>query len=169
MGRPLIDLKGQKIGMWTVLEFHGRVYSASQRVSKWFCKCDCGTERIVNSSTLRSRKTNIGCGCERHKALIKRNTKHGIYGTPLYWTLEGNKKRAVKLRAMPKWANQEKMKEIYKNRPIGYDVDHIVPLQSKLVCGLHWEGNLQYLPSRENQVKKNRYWPDMPEPERRVN
>jgi hypothetical protein len=48
-------------------------------------------------------------------------------------------------------------------RPLNHDVDHIVPLTSKFVCGLHCEANLQYLPSRVNQSKKNRYWPDMPE------
>jgi hypothetical protein len=151
--------------MWTVLRFAGRVTSGAKFATKFHCRCDCGVEKEVFAVCLRSAKPLTGCGCERHKGLIRRNTKHGIYGTPLYWSLLGNKKRALKLRAMPKWADEKKIKKIYQNRPAGHDVDHIVPLQGKTVCGLHWEGNLQYLPSAENQSKKNRYWPDMPEQE----
>lgn len=66
------------------------------------------------------------------------------------------KRRAVKKKALPNWANLEKIKEIYKNCPKGYQVDHIVPLQSKLVCGLHVENNLQYLTPKQNLSKGNK-------------
>jgi len=71
-------------------------------------------------------------------------------------------RKAKKINATPLWANQQIIKGIYKNRPAGHDVDHIVPLVSDLVCGLHCEANLQYLPKSENQSKRNFYWPDMP-------
>ena len=76
---------------------------------------------------------------------------------------------AAKLNASPAWANKEKVLEIYeqaalmtKQTGIQHDVDHIVPIVSNLVCGLHCESNLQVLKSTENYAKGNRYWPDMP-------
>jgi hypothetical protein len=66
------------------------------------------------------------------------------------------KRRASKLNATPKFANVKKIKEIYKNCPKGFHVDHIIPLNNKLVCGLHVEWNLQYLPAKENLSKSNK-------------
>jgi len=67
-----------------------------------------------------------------------------------------NKRRAYKLKAIPKWANLEGIKEIYKKCKKGYHVDHIIPLRGPNVCGLHVENNLQILKARDNIVKSNR-------------
>lgn len=72
------------------------------------------------------------------------------------------KRKAAKLSATPLWANLKKVAEFYANAPKGHDVDHVVPLISSIVCGLHCEANLQYLPSSENQSKRNFHWPNMP-------
>lgn len=74
------------------------------------------------------------------------------------------KRRAAELRATPKWANLELIKTYYAIAAAepGIHVDHIVPLVSKIVCGLHCEANLQLLPASDNMSKGNRVWPDMP-------
>lgn len=66
-------------------------------------------------------------------------------------------RNALKLSRIPKWANLDKIKEIYRNCPKGYHVDHIVPLQGRNVCGLHVETNLQYLSAKDNLAKGNKW------------
>lgn len=67
------------------------------------------------------------------------------------------KRRANLLQATPYWSNLTSIYAFYKACPAGYEVDHIVPLNSKIVCGLHVESNLQYLPIQENRSKSNRH------------
>lgn len=74
-----------------------------------------------------------------------------------------NKRRAIKARAIPIWADFDAIKAIYvEAQKCGLEVDHIVPLNSKYVSGLHCEANMQLLPRLENIRKGNRWWPDMP-------
>lgn len=79
------------------------------------------------------------------------------------------RRRSQKLRATVAWGDSFAIAEVYhlaelRKRICGgqWNVDHIVPLQSKLVCGLHCEFNLRVIPRRENISKSNRTWPDMP-------
>ena len=76
---------------------------------------------------------------------------------------------AAKTNATPTWADQDLIEQTYtlarlltEHTGEQYQVDHEVPLRSRLVCGLHVENNLQVIPKRANQLKGNRYWPDMP-------
>lgn len=66
------------------------------------------------------------------------------------------KRRAALLQATPAWANLDVIKQVY-NDAEGMHVDHIVPLQGELVCGLHVENNLQYLTPEENYSKGNKW------------
>ena len=81
-------------------------------------------------------------------------------------------REAAKLRATPAWANEFFIEEAYdlaarrtklkSGRHAKWNVDHIVPLRGKTVCGLHVHTNLRVIPALENFRKKNVYWPDMP-------
>ena len=86
-----------------------------------------------------------------------------------YYVEKCAERYAKKTRATPAWANRFFIQEIYRlaelrTKMLGYSwhVDHIVPLRSKIVCGLHVEHNLQVIPGVENMKKHNSYWPDMP-------
>ncbi|MGN6701453.1 MAG: hypothetical protein ACTHKB_00640, partial [Burkholderiaceae bacterium] len=78
-----------------------------------------------------------------------------------YGILNAERQRLI-VRATPKWANEKEIDKFYMERPPGFHVDHIVPLKSKIVCGLHCEANLQTIRASENIRKGNRFWPDMP-------
>lgn len=56
-----IDMTGQKIGKWTVLE---RAQNGAAGGTRWLCRCDCGTLKSVAGGTLRNG-TSSSCGCDR--------------------------------------------------------------------------------------------------------
>lgn len=97
----------------------------------------------------------------RNPALEKARQRVRQSKNMIYYSRLSAKRLALVKQATPKWADQKKIDEIYFNRPDGYQVDHMVPLDSKFVCGLHVEHNLQYLTAVENIRKRNLWWPDM--------
>lgn len=127
---------------------------------QWLCLCDCGVKKIICGMNLRKGLIR-SCGClrkETSKNTMKQmNTTHGLSYTKEYKTNYATKYTLAKRKQMPPWADQNKIRDIYLRRPKGYHVDHIIPLQGKLVSGLHVENNLQYLPAKENIAKFNRY------------
>ena len=71
--------------------------------------------------------------------------------------------------AKVEWGNEFFISEIYdlaRKRTVvtghAWHVDHIVPIRSKIVCGLHVHWNLAVVPARANVKKSNKHWPDMP-------
>lgn len=66
-------------------------------------------------------------------------------------------RRALQKAATPLWVDKKALKEVYKNCPKGSHVDHIIPLDNDLVCGLHVPWNLQILTAHENDSKGNKW------------
>lgn len=77
------DLTGQKIGKWTVLK-----HISHPSHPKWLCRCECGTESVVLSFTLKNGRSK-GCPeCRVHPM-----ETHGMSGTLIYATWDGMKAR----------------------------------------------------------------------------
>lgn len=86
--------------------------------------------------------------------------KDWIVRNPHKGTEHAAKRRARMLNASPSWLTPAQRAEIegfYLFTSIfGGEVDHIVPLAGKSVCGLHVPWNLQILSRSENARKNNR-------------
>ena len=95
---------------------------------------------------------------QRHKEYVQRNRGKWAAQTALY--------RAKRRKATPPWADLQKIKELYKHASAWneiwpddrVDVDHIIPVRSDLVCGLHTHQNLRIIRSYENKKKSNRLY-----------
>lgn len=76
------------------------------------------------------------------------------------------KRRVSKIQANMLWGNKFFIEEIYslarlRTKIFGFiwEVDHVIPLQGKNVCGLHVEHNLNVIPKIINRKKGNCYVP----------
>lgn len=93
---------------------------------------------------------------EKHREWRLKNPHRNAFKAMMY--------EARKRKAMPAWADKHKILEIYAccaemNRQSGfvkYHVDHIYPLCSDVMCGLHVHENLRIILAVENQRKSNR-------------
>lgn len=76
------------------------------------------------------------------------------------------KRKLIVKQQTPAWADQKSIKQIYescvimsKKFNVDFEVDHIIPLRGKNVCGLHVESNLQLLEKSLNLSKRNKpHW-----------
>ena len=115
---------------------------------------------------------------ERNKELVKaranarpieekrtHRNKHKKENPELYKALTSVRKRRHR-KATPKWITPEqklamrnlylKAQELSKIAGQRYVVDHIIPLQSTAVCGLHVPWNLRVITQEENLKKSNK-------------
>ena len=136
-------------------------------------KCSrCGKVKSVKEfykHGIRYRKQRYRPQCIKcYKIIIDRERKRSIqrkhYKAHKRYYFDRNLERKKRFRkATPVWANITKIRKIYakmrklnKNLEIKlYEVDHIIPIKSKKVCGLHVSYNLQIVTSKYNKYKGN--------------
>lgn len=94
MSRNFIDLSGKRFGRLVVVE---KTDQRSDGFVVWKCKCDCGNETFVRSSSLRSGSTQ-SCGCLNKERVSKAKTIHGQYKSSEYRSWESIKARCYNLK-----------------------------------------------------------------------
>ena len=121
------------------------------RKNAWY---EANKEQVIQAAATRPLEVKR----VYQKAWKERNT---------IWVRADTKARRRKHReATPPWLSREQkaqIRELYKiaitmTKTTGeqYVVDHIVPLRSDVVCGLHVPWNLRVIPRQENLLKSNK-------------
>jgi len=114
----------------------------------------------INKDKIRQYGINYR---DKHRDRLKITEKARRERDRDYYLAKRHERIARQKRAIPDWFEREKIKIVFeKAREFGFEVDHVVPLKSDLVCGLHCWHNLQLLNKADNIRKLNRYWVDMP-------
>lgn len=129
------------------------------------CSKESNSSRY-NRNVERNRKNALDY---RRKNIDKVLAYSKTYKVPRHIKNAKNAEReALKIKATPPWLTIEQKAEIlelYKlakelqwlNNGEKLHVDHIVPLKSKKVCGLHVPWNLQIIPASWNIKKNNKF------------
>lgn len=95
---------------------------------------------------------------------VKRFNQAGYIKDPERYIRQTHKRRMRLEQATPLWVEHAEIKSLYrqcaeisKATGIKHHVDHIVPIENALVCGLNCLANLRITTATENLKKKN-HW-----------
>lgn len=84
------DIRGQRFGRLVAISYLGPVHNTSL----WLMHCDCGNEKKVRRSNLRTTRS---CGCLVRESVSRAQTTHGLTKPgnhhPLYAIWDGMKRR----------------------------------------------------------------------------
>jgi hypothetical protein len=151
-----VDISEKRQGARFCSRAHKSVFSATQR--------DYAAEYALNQKHRREQALKY-----YYKDVVKSRTRmlqHQKNNLPTY-AANAAKNRATKMQRTPKWLTEDDLwmiKQTYefaalRTKMLGFSwhVDHIVPLQGKLVSGLHVPWNLQVIPAVENISKNNNF------------
>jgi hypothetical protein len=142
------------------------------RIKAWQ-QSEAGRKAATESKARHKGNVTASAKAYRAKARDKRIAYNLEYRSKnkawllAYYRDYNNAKRKVIKTATPAWADLKAIKEIYAKAVtislatgVMHHVDHVVPLISDRVCGLHTEANLEILSMEENCRKGNRWWPE---------
>jgi len=147
---------------------HGHI--AERFVTGRHCvECDRVQRRFANMTPEQAERVRA-----KQRAWFKANRDKDRANMRAWFKANRDKDRAYvrardasKLRATPAWADKNAILAVYaeaerltRETGIPHHVDHIVPLKSKVVCGLHVHWNLRAIPAVENIRKNNRFNPE---------
>lgn len=83
-----------------------------------------------------------------HKEILSKD--HWLFSKRLNCNGLLTLKTLKRINRVPKWADTKAILRFYLNRPHKNHIHHIIPLESKLVSGLHVHNNLKYVTIQEH-------------------
>lgn len=98
---------------------------------------------------------------QRNKERLKEHMARWRKENPAAYDACNRMAKLKRQKRVPKWAEKDRIVALYEKaaamRAAGQDVevDHIIPLQGKLVSGLHVFANLRIISAEENRCKYN--------------
>lgn len=103
---------------------------------------------------------------EKYRLLGLKRTQRWQAKNIGYVNAQTSKRKAARIKRTPVWADLAAIQKFYDQAAVltattgeTWHVDHIIPLQGKLVSGLHVAENLQLLLGKENCRKGNAFTP----------
>jgi len=121
------------------------------RKNEWY---EANKEQVIQSAATRPPEV-----LRQYRQVWKDNHKTQVRA-------DTKARRRKHREATPKWLSRQQKSEIRQLYQIAitmtkttgeqYVVDHIVPLRSEVVCGLHVPWNLRVIPRQENLLKSNK-------------
>ena len=168
------------------MQIISRKNAISVGLNRYFTNKNCKNGHL--SERLVSSKVCVECSRDWYAANKEKTIKSAIswryenldkvrawdrargkrYASPVKRCAYEAGRKAAKRNATPSWANMDDILSFYEwaerltnETGVAHQVDHIVPVQGKTVCGLHVPCNLQVITASSNASKGNRHWPDM--------
>lgn len=123
------------------------------------CSTDCGYKMMTGIGNPRYRGVTYTTVIDGKKVVRRTSWASAEHCAGRTRALKGASANSDKAKVQ---AFYELAKEMTEKTGVRHHVDHIVPLKSRIVCGLHNEFNLQVITAEENIRKHNRSWPEMP-------
>lgn len=129
------------------------------RAKEWLTENPDRVEKYNKSSAERMAKSRIA-NPEKHREAHRRNYQKN---KPTFMALSTARKKHIK-KATPPWVSKRDLRKFYKmsesmtkQTGIKHEVDHIVPLRNRIVCGLNAPINLRIITKDENYKKRNTF------------
>lgn len=146
----------------SLTEFYKKSNSSEPR---YRCK-PCHTRKNPLIKERAGAKRKLSDDQRRVNCLLKYKKYRSKPGYKAIHAEQSARRRATKLNATPKWLSKHQLEHIKayyetaavlsKEWGVQMDVDHIIPLMGKNVCGLHVPWNLQVMIHVANREKSNR-------------
>lgn len=163
MGRHPSVFVGDVFARLTIIEMLPITHAGAPR--RCVCTCECGREVTPLLQNVR-RGLTTSCGCALKKHLRERNTSHGMYGTPAYWSWQSMLGRcnrptnpgyeyygAKGVTVCPEWDTFERFFADMGERPEGTSLDRINP------WGNYEPSNCRWADAKTQANNKRRHHP----------